>query len=69
MALISVGYQIIKGTKCEVFYDTDELDNPEYYYYHKAKSLGRNDVAEQILVGELTAKTIEESEEYEWLSD
>ena len=69
MALIPVGYQIITGTKCEVFYDTDELNNPEYYYYHKAKSLGRNDIAKQILIGELTAETVEESEDYEWLSD
>lgn len=55
--------------KYEVSYDTDELDNPEYYYYHKAKSLGRNDVAKQILIGELKAYEIEESEEYEWLAD
>ena len=61
MALISIG----NG----VSVDTDDLEQSEYHYYCKAKSLGRWDTASLILRGRITAERIETEEKFEWLRD
>ena len=63
------------------FIDTDDLDQPEYHYYCKAKGMKRSDLldrgidadpqrtARAILLGRLDADTIERDPEYSWLAD
>jgi hypothetical protein len=61
MALVSIG----NG----VSIDTDDLEQAEYHYYCKAKSLKRWDTASLILTGRITAERIETEEKFEWLRD
>lgn len=70
MALVQYGFETNTwGERVAAWWDTDELDNPEYYYYHKALQLGRKDVAYLILTKKLTAVEIEYDDEYRWLAD
>lgn len=70
MALVRYGFETdFFGKRVEAWWDTDELDNPEYYYYHKAMRLTRNDVAYLILTKKLTAVEIESNNDYAWLAD
>ena len=70
MGLIRCGFETnTLGERVEAWWDTDELDNPEYYYYHKAKRLNRGDIANLILTKKLTAIEIETNAEYAWLAD
>ena len=73
MALVPIGH--------DTYIDTDDLDQPEYHYYCKAKNMKANDLQEKgidadpfstarrILLGRLTADEIERNPEYKWLAD
>ncbi len=56
MAMIPVGE--------DVYIDTDDLEQPEYYYFRKAQSLGMTGYASQILRGYLSAREIESNPKY-----
>lgn len=49
------------------YVDTDDLDQPEYHYYRKAKDLGADVIARKILIGRLTATEIDTNPDYAWL--
>ena len=54
----------------DTYIDTDELEQPEYYYYCKVKRIKPNSMLGiAILKGKLTAHDIETDEHYAWLSD
>ena len=69
--LVQVGYGIepFFERKCEIYYDTDELDDAEYYYYHKAKRLGYDILAKDILTKQITAYDIEHNKDYAVLAE
>lgn len=58
MALVYTGVEYV---------DTDDLDQPEYHYYRKAKDLDEGFIAYKILIGRLTADEIDTDPDYEWL--
>lgn len=71
MSLVNVGTIDDEHTqfKHEVFFDTDDLEQPEYRYYSKALSMGKRVTANLILTRTLDVYTIENSEKYQWLAD
>lgn len=69
MAMICVGVNKEHGRDTFEYIDTDDLDQPEYYYYHKAKRLRLDGFAKKILLGHLTAEMIENDERYAKLAD
>lgn len=69
MAMVCVGVNKERGRDAFEYIDTDDLDQPEYYYYHKAKQMGLNGFAKSILLGHLTAEMIENNEKYAKLAD
>ena len=52
-----------------ISYDTDDLEQIEYYYFRKAESLNEHSVARDILCHKLTAHEIENNSKYAWLAD
>lgn len=68
-----------------VFIDTDDLDNPEYYYYREAERLEKSlpynkgdnykicnkyrSIKYAILNGRISAYDIESNERYKWFLD
>ena len=76
MSLVKVGK--------DIYIDTDDLEQPEYYYYRKVLGLANSlphilehnhqrihymAVARKILSGYLSAYEIETDPSYEWLRD
>lgn len=78
LGLIFGGYEYdyTLGKKVKTWYDLDELNDAEYYYYHKALKTSVPDgmyfeeaVPTMILKGKLTAHEIENNSKYAWLAD
>lgn len=46
--------------------DTDDLEQAEYHYYCKAKTIGRYDIANKILKGDILAEDIERNENHKF---
>ena len=63
MSLVLVGTDRKEYYPKEIWIDTDDLDQKEYYYFRKAEELGLIPLSRQILRGKLTGNMIENNRE------
>lgn len=70
MAMLNVGIEKDEyGKNQEVYLDTDDLNQVELYYYHKAIKMGKGALAMKILRGNVKAVDIENDSKYAYLLD